>query len=115
MGTHSKFPQAHKENEALLCLLQLRICVSRPCEVLSDVDSKKLKAADPFHWCPVDDDGGVFSLLSPKSTTSSLVLLMLSERWFSWHQRVRACTSSPLNGWMDNCMEYSLQVNIPYN
>ncbi len=39
VGTHSKFPQAHKENEALLCLLQLRICVSRPCEVLSDVDS----------------------------------------------------------------------------
>ncbi len=39
VGTHSKFPQAHKENEALLCLLQLRICVSRPCEVLSDVNS----------------------------------------------------------------------------
>ncbi len=66
VGTHSKFPQAPDEKEALLCLLQHHSCVSRPCEVLSDVHSKKLKAADPFHRCPVDDDGGVFSLQSPE-------------------------------------------------
>ncbi len=39
VGTHSKFPQAPEEKEGLFCLLQHRICVSRPCEVLSDVDS----------------------------------------------------------------------------
>ncbi len=38
VGTHSKFPQAPEEKEALLCLLQHCICVSRPFEVLSDVE-----------------------------------------------------------------------------
>ncbi len=38
---------------------------------------------------------GVCSLLCLlKSTTSSLVLSMLSERWFSWHHLVRVLTSS---------------------
>ncbi len=39
VGTRSKIPLVPEEKEALLCLLQHRICVSRPCEVLSDVDS----------------------------------------------------------------------------
>ncbi len=38
VGTHSKCAQAPEEKEAL-CFLQHCICVSRPCEVLSDVDS----------------------------------------------------------------------------
>ncbi len=38
---------------------------------------------------------GVCSLLCLlKSTTSSLVLSMLSERWFSWHHLVRVLTSA---------------------
>ncbi len=38
---------------------------------------------------------GVCSLLCLlKSTTSSLVLSMLSERWFSWHHLVRVLTST---------------------
>ncbi len=43
--------------------------------------------------CPMEM--GVCSLLCLlKSTTSSLVLSMLSERWFSWHHLVRVLTSS---------------------
>ncbi len=39
VGTHSKFPQSSEEKDALLCLLQHCICVSWPCEVLSDGNS----------------------------------------------------------------------------
>ncbi len=82
-GAHSKLPQPSQEEEALVCLLQHCICVSRPCEILSDVNAEELKAVYPLHRCLVDGDGCVFYALPPKSTTSSLVLSMFSERWFS--------------------------------
>ncbi len=69
--------------------LQHCVCVSRPCEILGDVNAEELKAVYPLHRCLVDGDGCVFSALSPEIPTSSLVLSMLSERWFSWHHLVR--------------------------
>ncbi len=82
-GAHSKLPQPSPEEEALVCLLQHCICVSRPCEILSDVNAEELKAVYPLHGCLVDGDGVCSLLCLLKSTTSSLFLLMLSERWFS--------------------------------
>ncbi len=64
-GARSKLPQPSQEEETLMCLLQHCICVSRPCEILSDVNAEKLKAAHPLHRCLVDGDGCVFSALSP--------------------------------------------------
>ncbi len=64
-GAHSKLPQPSPEEEALVCLLQHCICVSRPCEILSDVNAEELKAVYPLHRCLVDGDGCVFSALSP--------------------------------------------------
>ncbi len=83
-GAHSKLPQPSQH-----C-----ICVSRPCEILSDVNAEELKAVYPLHGCLVDGDGVCSLLCLLKSTTSSLFLLMLSERWFSWHHLVRVLTSS---------------------
>ncbi len=82
-GARSKLPQPSQEEEALMCLLQHCICVSRSCEILSDVNAEELKAGHPLHRCLVDGDGCVFSALSPVIHHSSLVLSMLSERWFS--------------------------------
>ncbi len=64
-GAHSKLPQPSQEEEALMCLLQHCICVSRPCEILGDVNAEELKAGHPFHRCLVDGDGCVYSALSP--------------------------------------------------
>ncbi len=65
-GAHSKLPQPSQEEEALMCLLQHCICVSGPCEILSDVNAEELKAVYPLHRCLVDGDGCVFSALSPE-------------------------------------------------
>ncbi len=64
-GAHSKLPQPSQEEEALMCLLQHCICVSRPCEILGDVNAEELKAVYPLHRCLVDGDVCVFSALSP--------------------------------------------------
>ncbi len=40
-----------------MCLLQHCICVSRPCEILSDVNAEEFKAGHPLHRCLVDGDG----------------------------------------------------------
>ncbi len=64
-GARSKIPQPSQEEETLMCLLQHCICVSRPCEILGDVNAEELKAAHPLHRCLVDGDGCVFSALSP--------------------------------------------------
>ncbi len=61
-GARSKLPQPSQEEEALMCLL----CVSRPCEILSDVNAEGLNAVYPLHRCLVDGDGRVFSALSPE-------------------------------------------------
>ncbi len=61
----SKLPLPSQEEETLMCLLQYCICVSRPCEILGDVNAEELKAAHPLHRCLVDGDGCVFSALSP--------------------------------------------------
>ncbi len=65
-GAHSKLPQPSQEEEALVCLLQRCICVSRPCEILGDVNAEELKAVYPLHRCLVDGDECVFSALSPE-------------------------------------------------
>ncbi len=46
-GARSKLPQPSQEEETLMCLLQHCICVSRPCEILGDVNAEELKAAHP--------------------------------------------------------------------
>ncbi len=50
----------------LMCLLQHCIYVSRPCEILGDVNAEELKAVNPLYMCLVDGDGCVFSALSPE-------------------------------------------------
>ncbi len=65
-GAHSQIPQPSQEEEALMCLLQHCVCVSRPCEILGDVNAEELKAVYPLHRCLVDGDGCVFSALSPE-------------------------------------------------
>ncbi len=64
-GARSKLPQPSQEEEALMCLLQHCICVSRPCEILGDVNAEELKVVYPLHRCLVDGDGCVYSALSP--------------------------------------------------
>ncbi len=44
----------------------LHLCVSGPCEILSDVNVEELKAVYPLHRCLVDGDGCVFSAPSPE-------------------------------------------------
>ncbi len=61
-GARSKLPQPSQEEEMLMSLLQHCICVSRPCEILGDVNAEELKAVNPLHRCLVDGDG-VCSLL----------------------------------------------------
>ncbi len=56
-GARSKLPQPSQEEETLMCLLQHCICVSRPCEILGDVNAEELKAAHPLHRYLVDGDG----------------------------------------------------------
>ncbi len=41
-GAPSKLPQLSQEEEVLMCLLQHCICVSRPCEILSDMNGEEL-------------------------------------------------------------------------
>ncbi len=65
-GDHSKLHQPSQEEEALMCLLQHCICVSRPCKILSDVNAEELKAAHLLHRCLVPGDGCVYSALSPE-------------------------------------------------
>ncbi len=65
-GARSKLPQPSQEEEALMCLLQHCICVSRPSEILSDVNAEELKAAHLLHRCLVESDGCVYSALSPE-------------------------------------------------
>ncbi len=40
-GARSKLPQPSQEEEALMYLLQHCNCVSRPCEILSDVNAEE--------------------------------------------------------------------------
>ncbi len=49
-----------------MCLLQHCICVSRPCEILGDVNAEELEAVYPLNRCLVDGDRCVFSALSPE-------------------------------------------------
>ncbi len=65
-GAHSKLPQPSQEEEALMCLFQHCICVSRPCKILGDVNAEELKAVYPLHRCLFDGDRCVFSALSPE-------------------------------------------------
>ena len=65
-GAHSKLPQPSQEEEALVCLLQHCVSVCGPGEILTDVNTQKLKAAHTLHRCLVDGDGSVFSALSPE-------------------------------------------------
>ncbi len=55
-GARSKLPQPSQEEETLMCLLQHCICVSGPCEILSDVNAEEHKAVYPLHRCLVDGD-----------------------------------------------------------
>ncbi len=55
-GARSKLPQPSQEEETLMCLLQHCICVSRPCEILGDVNAEELKAGHPLHRCLVDGE-----------------------------------------------------------
>ncbi len=74
-GAHSKLPQPSPEEEALVCLLQHCICVSRPCEILSDVNAEELKLFTRSTGCLVDGDGVLFSALSPEIHHQLLVLV----------------------------------------
>ncbi len=73
-GAHSKLPQPSQEEEALMCILQHCLCVSRPCEILGDGTQRNLKLLTRSTGV-LSMVMGVCSLLCLlKSTTSSLVL-----------------------------------------
>ncbi len=55
--------------------LQHCVCVSRPCEILGDVNAEELKAVYPLHRCLVDGDGVCSLLCLLKSTTKLLGLV----------------------------------------
>ncbi len=82
-GARSKLPQPSQEEEALMCRLQHYICVSRPCEILSDVNAEELKAAHPLHRCLVDVEWEVV-LLTPFSQGTHLLsvgrLILVSDQ-----------------------------------
>ncbi len=81
-GSHSKLPQPSRVEEALMCRLQHCVCVSGPCEILVMSTPRNLKLFTRSTGV-LSMVMGVCSLLGLlKSTTSSLVLLKLSERWF---------------------------------
>ncbi len=71
-GARSKLPQPSQEEETLMCILQHCICVSRPCEILGDVNAEELKAGHPLHRCLVDVEGEVV-LLTPFSQGTHLL------------------------------------------
>ncbi len=58
-----------------MCLPQHCICVSRPCEILTDVNAKELKAVYLLHRCLVDGGVCVLSALSPEIPHQLLVLV----------------------------------------
>ncbi len=62
-GARSKLPQPSQEEETLMCLLQHCICVSRPCEILGDVNAEELKAGHPRSTGVLSMVMGVCSLL----------------------------------------------------
>ncbi len=64
-GAHSKLPQPSQEEETLMCLLQHCICVSRPCEILGDVNAEELKLFTRSTGV-LSMEMGVFSALSPE-------------------------------------------------
>jgi hypothetical protein len=76
-----------------LHLLHHTVCVGGPFQFVSDVYAKELEAFHILHCGPFDVDRGVLPLSFLKSTISSCVLLMLSERLFFWDHTPRALTS----------------------
>ncbi len=98
-GTHSKLPQPSQEEEMLMCLLQHCICMSRPCEILSDVNAEELKAVYPLHRGLFDGDVCVISALSPEIHHQLLGLVSwmftrLKDRVTSATERESGLTSS---------------------
>ncbi len=71
-GARSKLPQPSQEEETLMCLLQHCICVSRPCEILGDVNAEELKAVYAFHRCLVDVEWEVVHLTPFSQGTTHL-------------------------------------------
>ena len=53
--------------------------------------TEELETSDPFHYCPVDENG---ALLFLSSMIISFDLLTLREKLFSWHHTARSLTSS---------------------
>ncbi len=75
-GARFKLPQPSQEEEVLVCLLQHCICVSRPCEILGDVNAEELKAVYPLLRCLVD--GFLRSTTSGYTCSTVLIHFILS-------------------------------------
>ncbi len=76
-GARSKLPQPSQEEETLMCLLQHCICVSRPCEILSDVNAEERR-------CTSSDTGNqeeTGNLLSISCLKSQSLPMNLGPRW----------------------------------
>eukprot|EP00061_Rhincodon_typus_P005284 g24596.t1 len=58
---HAKFSEPPEEEEALLCLLDCRIYVGSPGQVVGYRHSEELDALYPLNLSSVDVDGGMFS------------------------------------------------------
>eukprot|EP00061_Rhincodon_typus_P016056 g44072.t1 len=54
---HAKFPELHKEEEALLCLLECRTYVGSPGQVIGYCHSEELDAFHSLHLSSVNVDG----------------------------------------------------------
>ena len=60
---HAKFLQPPEVIEALLHLLYHTVCVGGPFQFVRDVYADEFKTFHLLHYCPVDVDRGVLSLL----------------------------------------------------
>eukprot|EP00061_Rhincodon_typus_P016869 g45308.t1 len=58
---HAKFPELPEEEEALLCLLDCRIYLGSPRQVISYCHTGELDALHSLNLSSIDVDGGVFS------------------------------------------------------
>ena len=83
VAVHSELPPLSQEEEAPVCLLHNGLSVKAPCEFLNDVDSKKLGMLTLSTDAPLMMMGPCSLSFLLKSSVSSLVLLVLRERFSS--------------------------------
>ncbi len=94
-GVHVEPPQPAGVEELLSGCFYEGVGTVSPGQVLADVNPEDPEAADSLHCSSIDGEGGVaFSLLLPVVHNQLLCFADVGWRLLSWHQDVRALTSS---------------------